>query len=76
MQISKPTISTADGSRQFACSPAAVMGIIINDREEILMLAHPDLGGGWQVMNGALEAGETALDGDGCARIRWLGWLY
>ena len=37
--------------------------MIINDREEILLLAHPELGGGWQVVNGALEAGETALEG-------------
>ena len=62
MPDSKPIVTTADGSRKFACSPAAVLGIIINDREEILLLAHPDLGGGWQVVNGAMEAGETVLN--------------
>lgn len=62
MTDSKPVITTADGSRQFACSPAAVLGIIVNKREEILLLAHPDLGGCWQVVNGAMEAGETVLN--------------
>jgi ADP-ribose pyrophosphatase YjhB (NUDIX family) len=59
----QPKISTADGRRQFACLPAAVLGIIVNEKEEILLLAHPDLPGGWQVVNGALEAGETPLEG-------------
>lgn len=62
MANSKPIVTTADGSRQFACSPAAVLGIIVNEREQILLLAHPDLGGGWQVVNGAMEAGETVLN--------------
>ena len=34
----------------------------MNEREEILLLAHPDQPGGWQVVNGAMEAGETALE--------------
>ena len=57
------TISTADGSRRFACSPVALLVFIINECEEILLLAHPKRGGTWEVINGALEAGETILEG-------------
>lgn len=56
-------IKTAEGKRQFARFPAAVLGIIVNEKEEILLLAHPDMPGDWQVVNGALEAGETPLEG-------------
>jgi 8-oxo-dGTP pyrophosphatase MutT (NUDIX family) len=55
-------ITTVDGKRRFACSPVAVLAIIINKREETLLLAHPEQDGGWQVVNGAMEAGETALE--------------
>jgi ADP-ribose pyrophosphatase YjhB (NUDIX family) len=48
--------------RQFACSPVAVLGVIVNERQEILLLAHPEQSGGWQVVNGAMEAGETVLE--------------
>jgi len=43
METSKPLITTADGNRHFACSPTAVMAIIVNEKEEILLLAHPEL---------------------------------
>ena len=56
-----PHITTVDGKRRFACSPVAVLAVIVNQREEILLLAHPKHNGGWQVVNGAMEAGETAL---------------
>jgi len=59
--LSQPHITTADGKRRFACSPVAVLAFIVNNREEILLLSHPDQGGGWQVVNGAMEAGETPL---------------
>ncbi|MCI0394275.1 MAG: NUDIX domain-containing protein [Chloroflexi bacterium] len=65
----QPFITTADGRRTFACSPAAVEVFIVNDREEILLLAHPQRNGGWEVINGALEAGESALAG--CLRETW-----
>jgi ADP-ribose pyrophosphatase YjhB (NUDIX family) len=39
------------------------MAIIVNEQEEILLLAHPELNGGWQIVNGAMEAGETPLEG-------------
>ncbi len=62
MENLQPHITTVDGNRRFACSPVAVLGIIVNQREEVLLMAHPDLHGGWQVVNGAMEAGETALE--------------
>ncbi len=62
MENPQPHIMTVDGIRRFACSPIAVLGIIVNEREEILLLAHPDQPRGWQVVNGAMEAGETALE--------------
>ena len=54
-------ITTQDGKRRFVCTPAAVLAIIVNEREEVLLLSHPKQQGGWQVINGAMEAGETAL---------------
>ena len=62
MENPQPHITTVDGNRRFACSPVAVLAIIVNQREEILLMAHPDLHGGWQVVNGAMEAGETVLE--------------
>jgi ADP-ribose pyrophosphatase YjhB (NUDIX family) len=58
----QPHITTIDGKRRFACSPAAVLAFIVNEREEILMMSHPEQNGGWQIVNGAMEAGETALE--------------
>ena len=57
------TIATADGTRQFACGPVAVLGFIVNDEEEILLLSHPKRRGEWEVINGALEAEETIVEG-------------
>ena len=54
-------ITTLDGKRRLACIPAAVLGIIVNEREEVLLLSHTEQHGGWQVINGAMEAGETVL---------------
>ena len=59
----QPTIVTADGRREFACSPVAILVFIVNQREQVLLLAHPKRGGSWEVVNGALEAGETVLEG-------------
>ena len=56
-------ITTADGRRAFACSPMAILVFIVNDQEQVLLLAHPKRGGSWEVVNGALEAGETVLEG-------------
>lgn len=78
-------ITTVDGKRRFACSPVAVLAIIVNEREEILLMAHPEQNGGWQVVNGAMEAGETALEAalretyeeaGGDVRVRPLGTVH
>jgi 8-oxo-dGTP pyrophosphatase MutT (NUDIX family) len=63
MTANQPHILTADEKRRFACSPVAVVVFIVNEREEILLLAHPKRDGGWEVINGGLEAGETILEG-------------
>lgn len=65
LKTNKPTITTATGNRAFACSPVAVQAIIINQKEEILLLSSPtrNRDGGWQVISGGLEDGETALAG-------------
>jgi 8-oxo-dGTP diphosphatase len=36
---------------------------MVNDREEVLLHSHPKRQGGWEMVNGALEAGETLLEG-------------
>jgi ADP-ribose pyrophosphatase YjhB (NUDIX family) len=58
---SQPCLTTADGKRNFACSPVAVIAFIVNEREEILLMCHPDQPGAWEVVNGAMEAEETVL---------------
>ena len=62
MEYQQLHITSTDGSRRFACSPVAVLAIIVNESEEILLLSNHKQGGGWQVVNGAMEAGETALE--------------
>jgi 8-oxo-dGTP pyrophosphatase MutT (NUDIX family) len=54
---------STNGKRIFACSPAAVIAFIINKNEEILFLSSPKRPGWWENVNGALEAGESVLDG-------------
>lgn len=63
MLSQQPHITTADGKRRFACSSVAILVFIVNEQEEVLLLAHPKRGGSWEVVNGALEAGETVLEG-------------
>jgi 8-oxo-dGTP pyrophosphatase MutT (NUDIX family) len=58
-----PVVSSSKGKRRFACFPVAILAFVVNDAEELLLLAHPDRGGAWEVINGALEAGETVLEG-------------
>lgn len=52
----------SSGGRLFACSPAAVLVYIIDEAERFLLLRHPQRDG-WEIVNGALDAGETVLDG-------------
>jgi 8-oxo-dGTP diphosphatase len=59
----QPHVLTADRRRRFACSPVAILVFVVNEREEALLLSHPERQGGWEVVNGALEAGETVLEG-------------
>lgn len=63
MPSQQPCITTADGRRRFACSPVAILVFIVNEQEEVLLLAHPKREGSWEVINGALEAGETVVEG-------------
>jgi hypothetical protein len=58
----QPVVANVRG-RRFACSPAAVVALIVDDRERLLLLAPPRYGGAWGVVNGGLEAGETLLEG-------------
>ena len=77
-------ITTVDGRRRFACSAVAVLVFIVNERQEILLLAHPRRKGWWEVVNGALEAGETILacalretrEEAGPIKVRPLGTLH
>lgn len=57
-----PRRTSLDGRRSFACFPAAVLVFIINERKEFLLLKHPRRNG-WEIVNGALEDGETVLAG-------------
>lgn len=62
MSANLPILTTRSG-RRLACIPAAVLSFIVNADERILMLSHPNSGGRWEVINGALEHGETLLAG-------------
>ncbi|MEM7125332.1 MAG: NUDIX hydrolase [Chloroflexota bacterium] len=64
MSNQQPIVTTAGSSpRQFVASAVAVQAIIINQAEEILLLSSPSRKQGWQLVSGALEAGETLLSG-------------
>jgi len=62
---SEQTIVTTAGPRhrQFATSAVAVQAVIINQDQQVLLLSSPTRKQGWQVVSGALEAGETLLSG-------------
>ena len=62
MTVLQPNMVTLTGSR-FACSTAAVLAYLVNEDEQLLMLSHPKRKGWWEVVNGALEAEESVLDG-------------
>jgi ADP-ribose pyrophosphatase YjhB (NUDIX family) len=48
----------ADG-RQFACFPVAILVFLVNEEEELLMLSHPERRDQWEIVKGAVDAGET-----------------
>ena len=62
MTVLQPNMVTLTG-RRFACSTAAVLAYLVNEDEQLLMLSHPKRKGWWEVVNGALEAEESVLDG-------------
>jgi 8-oxo-dGTP pyrophosphatase MutT (NUDIX family) len=64
MSSKQPIVITADPKpRQFATSAVAVQAIIVNQDQQVLLLFSPTRKQGWQVISGALEAGETLLAG-------------
>ena len=63
MPNQQPLVADASGRRLFACSPVALLAIIVREDEHVLLLAHPKRHGQWEVVNGALEAKETLLEG-------------
>lgn len=54
----QPTVTDAKG-REFACFPVAILVFIMNPEEKILLLSHPERQGEWEIVKGAVEAGET-----------------
>ncbi len=54
-------MSTLSG-RVLATFPAAVVVLIINEQEELLLLNHPTRPGLWEPVNGAMDAHETVLE--------------
>jgi 8-oxo-dGTP pyrophosphatase MutT (NUDIX family) len=64
MSGQQPTVVAAGpGQRRFAASAVALQAIVINSAEQVLLLSSPMRKQGWQLVSGALEAGETLLDG-------------
>ena len=63
MPNQQPLIRDAAGRRVFACSAAAVLAFIVDAQERLLLMAHPRRNGEWEVVNGALEAQETVVEG-------------
>jgi 8-oxo-dGTP pyrophosphatase MutT (NUDIX family) len=51
----------ANGKREFACFPAAIMAFIVDADDRILLLSHPAQAGDWQVVCGAIEEGESPI---------------
>jgi len=86
MTNSQPFISNIKGTRRFACSAVALQAVVVNSEEKILLLSSPTRNpeGAWQVVSGALEAGETILDGTlreareelGDIQVRPLGTIH
>lgn len=60
--MSQPSI-TAQNGRSFPAYAVALQAIIINEKEEILLLKSPKHNLGWQIISGGLDAEETIIDG-------------
>jgi ADP-ribose pyrophosphatase YjhB (NUDIX family) len=85
MVSEQPRVTDELGKRSFACSPVAVTGLIVNEEERILLMTQAKGPEGWQVVNGAMEAGETILEAvlretkeeaGGEIRVRPLGTVH
>lgn len=64
MPSRQPLIFTAGKSpRGFAATANALQAIIVDESEQVLLLNSPSRGQGWQVVSGAMEAGESILEG-------------
>ncbi|MFZ1397186.1 MAG: NUDIX hydrolase [Candidatus Promineifilaceae bacterium] len=63
--MKKQPVVVSQRGRPFATSAIALQGIIINDKNQLLLLSSPVRNGekGWQTVSGGLEAGETILEG-------------
>src|SRR5262245_14172780 len=59
----QPIVRDVRGQRTFACLPAAVLACLGDPHERVLLLSHPQRKGEWEVVNGALEADETIVEG-------------
>ncbi len=55
------TYLAGKSGRRFAAFAAAVLVFIIDEQERLLMLSHPARPGKWEVVNGAMDAGDTVL---------------
>jgi 8-oxo-dGTP diphosphatase len=84
MSNQQPIVTDTRG-RQFAYSAAGVLAFIINTDEQFLLLSNPKRPEAWEVMNGALDAGETILaavlrevgeEAGGAVQVRPLGTLH
>lgn len=62
MSIPYPTITSRRG-RVFPCYPAALLALIIDSDERLLMLSNPKSDDEWECINGGMDAYETILDG-------------
>ncbi len=51
----KIELITPKNGRVFSCFPAAVIVFLVNEKEEFLMLSHPDRKGQWEPVNGGVE---------------------
>jgi 8-oxo-dGTP pyrophosphatase MutT (NUDIX family) len=64
MPKTQPVITSAgENKRIFAASAVALQALIVNQKEELLLLSSPVRDQGWQMVSGGLDAEETLLDG-------------
>ena len=59
-QFHQPVMIGPDGSREFICSPTAVLGVIFRSDEQVLLFSKGP--GRWRVISGAVEREENIRD--------------